>query len=176
MSGGGRMVIQYHTGKTDIVLVKVPEKTHSHKLTFRKGITRGKPYGYWHIDYQFDESESYTHGGFVLFYKDLGGKKNYPKEGCLALVGNPFELIEEKKRDIVPQMKDTGYPFEFQDVNDTFDDMLNHLKVYRVNPFNPPIERLQYGGGYSMRESEVTEYNEAEERTGPYILLTAVKA
>lgn len=29
---------------------------------------------------------------------------------------------------------------------------------------NPPIERLQYGGGYSMRENEVEAYEKAKEK------------
>jgi len=95
------------------------------------------------------------------------------------VLGKATELTEEQCAEIV-DYKTTGYfksyayknaDFIFNTAKESFTSLMQSLECYSVNPLNPPIERLQYGGEYTMRQSEIDEYEEAQANTGTWIIL-----
>lgn len=146
------MIIEFNTGKTDIVLVKVAEDAKNFELS------------HWNYQKQ-DYTDAYT---LIYDSNKFEGKKGdrphaHLPSGDWQIVGNPFELSDFEWSKILPHFR-SGRQIE----------LLEELKVYRVNPFKHPIY-LGTTGADSYNEM-IHKYDQSEERTGPYILLTAVKA
>ena len=91
------------TEKFEGLAVLVPDGTANYELKYYK-YSDGKEYH--SINYSFSERHT---GGFLLWYKDFGGRKNYPKEGELVLLGKATELTEEQCTEIVDKGQSYGY-------------------------------------------------------------------
>lgn len=161
------MTIEYHTGKTDIILVKMPEGLDrvsiSHNamwenLSYRLPGAKAMPFGWTHVKLP---------------------------TGRWKIAGNPFDLSRIQCSELV---KYQGLPWNaykdytndknwFNSPIDSFKSMLNHLKVYQVNPYGMgnPIMVIGHKGSEKICETILNryqeEYQEAEERTGNWLLL-----
>lgn len=84
------MIKEIKTEKFEGLALLVPDNTYNHQLEYVK-YSDGKEY--FMLNYNFGKNHI---GGFVLWYKDFGGRKKYPKEGELFLLGKSTELTEEQ--------------------------------------------------------------------------------
>lgn len=136
------------------------------------------------------KNKSHTDAYTLLYDSDkFEGKKGdrphvHLPSGDWQIVGNPFDLSEEQAIDLfgkehyneevgcyLPVFGYWGFKY-YKTAKEALKLMLDYLKVYRVNPYK--------GGKPSLLNHDLwyseQEWQEAEERTGNYILLTAVKA
>lgn len=154
------MIIQYNTGKTDIVLVKFPED---------------KSQFYIEMGHIFTGSSSNTSW-------DLHGRIELPP-GNWQIVGNPFELSEIESRELVPALPVINRWINFETNHycmitavQSMKGLLNHLNVYQVNPYKDQLIDLTKEIGSEEYHWFREKWLAAEERTGNWQLLTAVKA
>lgn len=101
------------------------------------------------------------------------------------ILGKATELTEEQCAEIINSdewpMTVKGFLYwpDFNNIDDqvtetakeAFETLTESMECYYENPIAPPIERLQYGGGYAMRQSEVDEYEKAQKQTGTWLIL-----
>ena len=124
-------------------------------------------------------------GDHLYYWGKLHTRADYPYSVKLPFsdveyLGKATEIPEEVWQGIVDRMgpyknyllsDDEFEDYSFKTATESAMSFLEANEVYSVNPLNPPIERLQYGGGYAMRQSEVDEYEKAEANTGTWLIL-----
>lgn len=96
--------------------------------------------------------------------------------GRIEILGKATELTEVQCAGIVPQMKDPGYPFEIEDYKITFENMMQSLECYSVNPYGcrPNDESMKYkrySDGVSWHDHLVNEWQKTEQNTGTWLIL-----
>lgn len=89
------MVKKIDTQKFKGIAVMIPVFAYWPELKYVR-YSDGKQY--YMINYYFSENHT---GGFLLRYKDFGGKNKYPKEGGLTIVGKSDILTAGQRLDIV---------------------------------------------------------------------------
>lgn len=112
---------------------EVPSNSSNHILKFRLP--------YFQINYEFDDYSSYTHGGFSLFYKDFGGRKKYPNEGGLVLLGLSTALTEDDLVVVMPKAMGQHY------INHNSKSIIDRWCKTALEAFNSLKERLQLSEG-----------------------------
>lgn len=160
------------TGAADILLVEVPDDAHSFEI-------QDNPVGY---------------GKHVMM---LRGIPDYdcvyspvlPEDYNYTILGRASDIDENKAKDLMPLVKRvygaSYYDYMSPDKNNSFYyamDALQSFKsflesqgIFLENPYSPPIERLQYGGGYAMRQAEIEEYEEAQSKVKIPLVIKAEK-
>jgi len=108
------MIKEIKTEKFKGVAVLLPDGTIKQELLYHK-YSDGKEYHL--INYSFSEWRT---GGFILWYKDFGGRKNYPKKYELQLIGVVSVLTEEQCADIVESFIDSEIDYGACRIEETF--------------------------------------------------------
>lgn len=146
------MIIQHNTGKAELCFVKLPESKSGIEVTIH---------------------------GNERFLNVWGVEDIKLPSGNWQIVGNPFEITIEVIRDIVPEMRDSEYPFEVQDITDTWKDLLDKWRIYHTNPYNEDRMSIEFhynDGKASKKDLDGIhdKWEDAQERTGSFILLKKI--
>jgi hypothetical protein len=170
------MIKEIKTEKFSGLAVLVPDETTNHELRYVK-YSDGKEY--YSLNYQFGRNSSYTHGGFLLWYKDFGGRKNYPKEGELHIIGIATQLTEEQCTEIVslfssPYLGGKKYVSYhnmnlYESAKDSFASLMQSLGCYSVNPYTHPSKLSPIG--YNKNKQK---WQEAQANTGTWLIIQKI--
>jgi hypothetical protein len=88
---------QFTLPNGEYLAIEVPENSTRHFLRYEDR------YKSWSIDYTLPSGPGYTSSGSkVLLVKDFGGRKNYPKENELKLIGCTATMSERDWSNVVP--------------------------------------------------------------------------
>lgn len=161
------MNIKHFEANGKYVAVAVENDTLNHVIKFYKP--------YWGIRYEYPKVHSYTHGGFSLFFKDFGGRKKYPKEGSLKLIGlaSDIEKDEALAKLIVESYNDNGL-IKFKDYKkgyfthslftpiDSFKSLMQANKIYTSNPWEI---------AYQFDQCRKWQVDEAQEHVANWLIL-----
>lgn len=102
-------------------------------------------------------------------YKDVPYKL---PDGDYKVIGKATELTEEQCAQIVPQMKDTSYPFEIEEYKVTFDNLLQSMECYSVNPYGDERKDVPDLGAFTqMMRQKHREWQEAQANSGTWLIL-----
>lgn len=166
------MIIQHHTGKAELCFVKVPENAKT-------------------IDIAFNSNQSWLRYTveFAAYHKHLCNIDLPP--GNWQIVGDPFELLEEQWKEVVPceligGIGGIGMQWHYPDYERSncigFDEattsgasLLRSLRIYQFNPFGTErdIRAIPAAGSPEWLKA-VEDWREAEKRKGPFIMLRAL--
>lgn len=142
------------TEKATILVVDLPEGAINPYMKYNPYHSR------WTIQYKLPDQPGFTcSGSSVLLFKDFGGRKNYPKQGELELLGKTFELSEHDWKRIVESSEyydPHAQPYPIPCFKDYVDNvwkweayqsglsLLTANKVFKENPFAPIPHRGLY--------------------------------
>jgi hypothetical protein len=84
------------------------------------------------------------------------------------IVGISDQLTEEQAREVMPQMQDSGYPFEKQEATETLADFMQANGCYSVNPYGEMPVNKDFYWGYL---ADLEQWQQAEANTGTWLIL-----
>lgn len=153
------MQVEHKTEKGAVLFLKVPYDANKFSI---KKTRKGKP-----------DQLHY----FVPYAYDVVIRLEFLTRECFQIIGLTSEITEEQAKIIVDKDNEFRWPcytdllMFYNNALDSLKSLMQHLKVYEVNPIpTPEFQSDRYGnGGYC--ETWTTEYQEAQSRTGKWLVL-----
>ena len=72
-------------------------------------------------------------------------------------------------------MKDSGFPFEIQELTDTWKELLDKWGIYQTNPYGEEPKDIPDLGAFTQSiRKKWQEWKKAEERSGSWICLKKI--
>jgi len=164
------MTQEIKTEKFEGLLVKVPDDTI--RSTVYMGYLIHKCHNF---ENGITDEQLADYSKLTKYLKNHNPEKDYKEvavklpDGQWKLIGNPFELREDQVLQIIPRMKDSGYPFEIEDWDESWLNTLDMLKVYEVNPYTHPSKLSPVG--YNKNKQL---WKDAQERTANWVLIQKI--
>jgi len=166
------MIKEIKTEKFEGIAVLVPDGGYWPTLKYVK-YSDGKEYHM--VDYYFGPNHT---GGFILWYKDFGGRKKYPEKDGLKVIGISSDIMEEECAEIVKDW--IGYYPICYSSKEIFIKKLESLGCYSVNPFpKPDINAEKYTPisddvKDTLFMNDWDQWENAQEHTGTWLILRKV--
>jgi len=159
------MTQEFKTTKGSFLIVKVPEDTCNYVVRQNAELS----------DLWYDDNNN------ISKWIDLPIAR-------WQIVGDPFGLTEERYKELamrsdrhpdlelyIDHMADsTRYVYLLKSAKEGFISLLNSLKIYQTNPIRKPEPQFDERGNGGYCQTWINDYEEAQERTGSFILLKKI--